>query len=229
MPSTMKPLLRAGSAASAGASSPSMAARARRWRTAASSAASAKRLKRRVTSSTGHSAAMSAMAMSSAARRRAMRSFAIAVSGSSAAMRAGSSAADHRGEGGILSGFDEALHEGGVGETALRQERAVAEQRGKEALPAFVGGQIAHESGEGGIVRVIRRLAPAREADRSGLLVGGPRHLHRPHQGVALATGGELDQSVGVEVGEGELARLVLDHRIVDAGAAAADEAPRLA
>ena len=57
---------------------------------------------------------------------------------------------------------EQALQKLRLGETTVRQERAVAEERGEEPAPGFVLGQPAHESAErrGGFVRF---LLPARE------------------------------------------------------------------
>src|SRR5262249_33836075 len=46
---------------------------------------------------------------------------------------------------------------------------------------------------------------------------------------MALAAGGELDDALGVEVAHAEAALLVPERRVVDAGAAAADQAARIA
>ena len=51
----------------------------------------------------------------------------------------------------------------------------------------------------------------------------------RPHQRVALAAGRQLDDAVGAEVGEREAGAPRRSPAVVDAGAAAADEAARLA
>ena len=53
--------------------------------------------------------------------------------------------------------------------------------------------------------------------------------LDRPHQRMTLAPGGQLDQAVGVDVGERDLRRLVRRGRVVDAPAAAPDQSPRVA
>src|SRR5690242_946150 len=65
-------------------------------------------------------------------------------------------------------------------------------------------------------------------ADRS-TANGVPGILRRMDDGVALLAGGELDHALSIQVGERDEARLVTDGRIVEAGAAALDQAPGLA
>src|SRR5438105_172608 len=51
----------------------------------------------------------------------------------------------------------------------------------------------------------------------------------RMNDGVALAAGAELDLALRVEVGERDLLHLAGHHGVVEAGAAALDQPPRLA
>src|SRR6266576_852350 len=53
--------------------------------------------------------------------------------------------------------------------------------------------------------------------------------LARPHQRVPLAAGAELDQTLLVEIGERNRLGFPFDDDVVDAGAAAFDQPPRLA
>src|SRR5690606_11098182 len=55
------------------------------------------------------------------------------------------------------------------------------------------------------------------------------RSLNRPDEGVTLLAGGELDDAFGRHLVEGDGDGFVRNHDIVDPGAAAADQAPRLA
>src|SRR5690606_24911923 len=59
--------------------------------------------------------------------------------------------------------------------------------------------------------------------------VPSPPSPCRLHQSVALLAGGELDAAVDVEIAEADAALLVVDGDVVDACAAALDEAARLA
>src|SRR5690348_249866 len=53
--------------------------------------------------------------------------------------------------------------------------------------------------------------------------------LYRLQQRMALLPRAQLDDALGGEIGEGDGLHLALDRAVVEAGAAALDEAPRLA
>ena len=60
-------------------------------------------------------------------------------------------------------------------ETALREERAVAEKRCKQPVPRRVGGKITHEGGKRWILDLLRGLAPALEAESHLVGIAGRR------------------------------------------------------